>query len=353
MNNHSSLIKINTNNILKNYKFFKKRKKNLIVAPTIKADAYGLGVKKIFHILSNKAECKHFFVATLEEGIEINNKNKNISIYVLNGIQNYDLNLFVKNNLIPVINSHIELKRIIKSQVKFGLHIDTGINRLGLNNLTIPNDIYKSKNLSMVISHLSSADEFNNNYNDLQNIKFLHFIEKFKNKKIIFSLANSSGSVLSKLHLYDMVRPGIGLYGGNNNNKLLIKKIKPVITLSGKVIQVKSINKNEFIGYNQTFKTQKKIKVAIVGIGYADGIPRSLSNKGKVYYKNEVFHIIGRISMDSLTIDISSSKKNIKIGTMIDFINHKYNVESFANQCNKLSNEVMTSIGKRVKRIYV
>ena len=149
-----------------------------------------------------------------------------------------------------------------------------------------------------------------------------------------------------------MIRPGIGLYGGNNNTSLK-KYLKPVVTLSGKIIQIKNINKNEFVGYNQTYKTKKNIKIAIIGIGYADGIPRILSNKGIVYYKKNKFRIIGRISMDSFTIDISNSKHNLRVGMFVDLINHKYGIDHFANQYNTISNEVITSIGSRVKKIYV
>ena len=128
--------------------------------------------------------------------------------------------------------------------------------------------------------------------------------------------------------------------------------MKPVVTLSGKIIQIKTINKNEFIGYNQTYKTNKKTKIAIIGVGYADGLTRMLSNKGEVYYKNNKFKIIGRISMDSFTIDISNSKHNLRVGLFIDLINNKYGIENFAKQYKTISNEVLTSIGKRVKRIY-
>ncbi len=346
------ILTINTKNLLKNYNFFNKRRKGLIVAPTIKANAYGLGDVRIFKFLL-KNKCKHFFVATLDEGIRLNNLNKNIKIYVLNGIQNYDLNIFKKHNLIPIINSIYELKKIIKKDIKFGLHIDTGINRLGINCNEIPSDIYKNNNIKIVLTHLSSADERNNKYNSLQKNIFLKEIKKFKNKKIIFSISNSNGSILSKSFLLDMIRPGIGLYGGNNQNIKLASKLKPVVFLKAKIIQIKKINYNEYVGYNQTFKTNKKTTIAIIGAGYADGIPRKLSNRGKVFFKKDKFNIIGRISMDSFTIDISKTKYNLKEGQYIDIINEKYGVEEFALQCETISNEVITSISGRIKRIYV
>ena len=349
---HSSILKISNSNIKKNFNFFKKIKKDLIVAPTIKADAYGLGSKIIFKLLL-KEGCNHFFVATLDEGIKINNKDKKIKIFVLNGIQNHDYQLFNKFNLIPIINSIEELNNVIYKKIKFGLHIDTGINRLGINYRDIPSYVFDTNNVEIVISHLSSADEKNNSYNDIQKNRFSKLTKKFQKKDIIFSLANSNGSVLSNSFLFNMIRPGIGLYGGSNGNKLIIKKIKPVVILSAKIIQIKEIKKNEYVGYNQTYKTIKNTNVAIISIGYADGIPRQLSNNGFVFYKKNKFKIIGRISMDSLTIDISKSKHNLKVGTYVDLINYNYNIEDFAKQCNTISNEVLTSIGTRVKRIYV
>ena len=349
---NSSILQVNKKNLIKNYNFFKKLKKDIIVAPTIKANAYGLGVKKIFNLLV-KNKCKHFFVATLEEGLEINNKNKNIYIYILNGLQNYKIEKFSDNNLIPIINSISELKKVYKSNIIYGLHIDTGINRLGIDHKNLPKFVFKSKNIKTVISHLASADEKKNEYNEIQIQRFRELINNFKNKKIIFSLSNSNGTTLGKSYLFNMIRPGIGLYGGNNNNKNLKRNIKSVVKLIAKVIQIKKINADEYIGYNQTFKTNKDIKIAIIGIGYADGVPRRLSNKGTVFYKNTKFKVIGRISMDSLTIDISKNKHNLKVGNYIELINYKFDIEKFANECGTISNEVITSIGSRVKIEYV
>ena len=347
---NSSILKINTKNIIYNYNFFKKLKKDLIVAPTIKANAYGLGDEYIFKLLIKK-KCKHFFVATLEEGLKLNKISSKANIYILNGIQNYDLNLFDKN-LIPIINSNHEFNKIKNSDLNFGIHIDTGINRLGINYNQIEKNIFNNKKINIVISHLASADENENNYNIIQKKRFDKTITKFKKKGIIFSLANSNGSILPNLFTYDMIRPGIGIYGGNNENKKLNKNLKSVLTFSGKIIQIKFINKNQYIGYNQTFKTKRNTKVAIIGVGYADGIPRKLSNKGIVYYKNNKLKIIGRVSMDSFIIDITNSKHNLKVGTYIDLFNTHYDIEKFANQCETISNEVLTSIGSRVLRLY-
>ena len=345
----SGILNINTNNLIYNYNFFKKLKKNLIVAPTIKANAYGLGDKKIFNLLL-KNSCKHFFVATLDEGLKLKNKNKLINIFILNGLQDYNLKRFFNSNLIPVINSIEEYIRIKNSGLKFAIHVDTGINRLGIPIEKTKEIDFKNKNIQLIISHLSSADEYKNNYNLKQKEIFTRLKNKFNNK-VIFSLANSHGAALNKSFLYDMIRPGIGIYGGFENKKLG-KRIKNVVSLKGKIIQIKYIKKNQYVGYNRTYKTKTKIKVAIVGLGYEDGIPRSLSNKGYVYFKKNRFKIIGRISMDTFTVDISKSSHDLNIGMYLDIINDEHKIDKFAKLCKTIPNEIMTSIGKRVYRKY-
>ena len=345
----SGILNINTKNLIYNYNFFKKLKTNLIVAPTIKANAYGLGANKIYNLLLNQG-CKHFFVATLSEGLELKNTNNLIKIYVLNGIQNYKLNEFKKANLIPVINSIEEYERIKKANLEYAIHIDTGINRLGILPKEVKRLDFKNHNIILIISHLSSSDEYKIKYNMKQKKLFNTFVNK-KRKGVMFSLANAHGSILDKTYLYNMIRPGIGIYGCYENKKLE-KKIKNVINFKGKIIQIKDLQKNQFIGYNRTFKTKNKTKVAIIGLGYEDGIPRLLSNKGFVYFKKDRFKIIGRISMDSFTIDISKSSHDFKVGMYVDIINEEHKVDKFAKRCKTISYEVLTSIGNRVYRNY-
>ena len=349
MINESGILNINTKNLIYNYNFFKNLKKNLIVAPTIKADAYGLGDKKIFHILVNQG-CKHFFVATLNEGSKLKNKDNSIKIYVLNGLQNYKLEQFTKANLIPVVNTIEEYKRIKNANIDYAIHIDTGINRLGISSEDVKKIDFQNDNIKLIISHLSSSDEYKIKYNIKQKNLFNTFINK-KTKGIIFSLANAHGSILDKTYLYDMIRPGIGIYGCFENKKLE-KKIKNVINFKGKIIQIKDLKKNQYIGYNRTFKTKIRTKVAIIGLGYEDGIPRLMSNKGFVYYKKDRFKIIGRISMDSFTIDITKSSHDLKVGMYVDIINNQHKVDKFAKKCKTISYEVLTSIGNRVYRNY-
>ena len=201
--------------------------------------------------------------------------------------------ILIQDSLNAFCRPKPKFKIINKTNLKFGIHIDSGINRLGINYNYVSKNIFSCQKLKIVISHLASADEYSNTFNTSQRSRFDKTIKNFKRKDIIFSLANSNGSILSNKFRYDMIRPGIGLYGGNNKNIKLSKKLKPVLTFCGKIIQIKMINKNEFIGYNQTFKTKKTMRVAVIGVGYADGVPRKLSNNGLVYYKSSKFKILG------------------------------------------------------------
>ena len=272
----NSILEISKNNIVKNYNFFKNINKNTICAATIKSNAYGLGAKEIYKLLL-KNGCNHFFVATNQEGIELRKKYKKGQIYILNGMESNSLSLFKKYNLIPILSNYNDYLRFENHSIKFGIQIDTGINRLGLNYDEFKRISFKNKNLIIVLSHLASADEIKNPYNTTQLNKFIEIQNYNKKNKKIFTLSNSFGSVLSKKYLFGMIRPGICLYGGHHNNRILKKNIKSVVKLKAKILQIKQLDKNRFVGYNQTYKTKKKTWVAVIGIGYGDGLNRILS----------------------------------------------------------------------------
>ena len=352
---HNAILEVSLKNLAYNYNKLSSIANQSVCAATIKADAYGIGVIKTFETLY-KNKCRHFFVATTEEALEIRDKKLLANVYVLNGLESNQLSIFNNNNIIPIINDKDEYSFVSKNikkykKLKFGVHIDTGLNRLGID----VNDFLKltsdQNKIHILLSHLSSADEDKNNYNIFQNKKFKAAIN-LKIKAKFNSLSNSMGIILGDNFHHDLVRPGISLYGGHYNTKMK-KIIKPVISLKGKVLQIKTISKNEFVGYNQTYKTNKKIRVAVLGIGYADGISRVLSNKGNVYFKKNTFKIAGRVSMDSITVDISKNSKSIKVGDYMEIINHLNGIDKIASQCNTICHEILTSISKRVKRVYL
>ena len=346
------ILEISKKNIIHNYNFFNKLQKKNICAATIKADGYGLGAEEIYKLLL-KNGCEHFFVATTKEGISLRKKYKKGNIYILNGIEFNDVNIFKKFNLIPILSNYSDYIKILSQSIKFGIQINTGINRLGMDFKDYRKISLKSRNIKIIMSHLASADEINNTYNSIQLKKFQEIAKLNKNNAIIFSLANSFGSILSKEYLFNMIRPGISLYGGHFNNLKLNKKIKPVVTLKAKILQIKLLEKNQFVGYNQTYKTKKKTWVAIIGIGYGDGLNRLLSNNGKIYFNGNKYNIIGRISMDSVIIDISKEKSIFKNATYVEIINKDHGIDELAKTCKTISHEILTSLTNRIERKFV
>ena len=357
MINSTSIIEIKTKNIIHNYKTLSKLAKNSITAAVIKANSYGLGDLEVFNLLF-KNGCNHFFLATTEEAIKIRKINKKAKLYVLNGFENNKIETYFKNKLIPILNSIEEIDKYInssfsKTNLKIGIHVETGLNRLGVNLKDLKSKKIKKIDLEILISHFASADEIKNKYSNVQNQKFKKYINLFKSIKYK-SLSNSAGIINNDQFQYDMIRPGISLYGTHDNYSLNQKiKLKPVIKLKGMILQIKAIEKNQYVGYNKTYKTKSIIKVAVVGIGYADGISRIISNKGFVYFKEEKFKIIGRISMDSMTINITKSKYNLKVGNYMEIINEKNDIQKIAEMFDTIPHEVLTSISKRVQRKYI
>ena len=349
MINNNAILELSKKNLISNFKFFNNLNKNTIAAVTIKSDAYGLGADSISKLLL-KNGCEHFFVATTQEGIDLRKITKKAKIYVLNGAENNSYKIFKINNLIPILSNLKDFNNFRNKLVNFGIQIDTGINRLGINFQDYIKIPLNNKYLNIVISHLASADEINNNYNNVQLEKFKKIILSNQNNNIIYSLSNSFGSILSKKYLFDMIRPGIGIYGGHNNNLKLKKKIKPVVKLKAKILQIKQINKNEYVGYNQTYRSKKKIWIAIIGIGYGDGLKRILSNNGNVYLKNKSFNIIGRISMDSIIIDIKNNYKMFQKEKFVEIINEKKGIDALAENSKTISHEILTSFTNRVER---
>jgi len=350
--NSNVILEISKKNIINNFKYFNKLNKNNICAVTIKSNAYGLGVNTVYKLLLDSG-CENFFVATTQEGINLRHYFKKGKIYILNGLERNKLSIFKNHNLIPIISNLNDYFSIKKKSIKFGIQINTGINRLGINYEDYKKITFHNKNLIILISHLASADDKKNLFNKIQLKRFEKIIKNNKNNNIIYSLSNSFGSVLTKKYLFDMIRPGISIYGGHFNNPILKKNIKPVVKLKAKILQIKQLDKNEYVGYNQTFKTNKKTWIAIIGIGYGDGLKRILSNNGKIYLKNKKFDIIGRVSMDSIVVNIKGNKSIFQKEHYVEIINEKYGIDYLANNCKTISHEILTSLNNRIERKFV
>lgn len=357
-------ITIDLNSIEKNYKLIKKKVgKECSIAAVLKANAYGLGIKEI-SIKLKELGCQFFFVATLKEGIELRKILKNIEIFVLNGPIFFDKKIytyFLDYNLIPIFNSLKDLKLWIrlesknKKKTKIGLHFDTGMNRFGIPNVEVDKvkKLFEKKRLNLfcIMSHLSSADEKNKKINLLQKNLFNKINSDYKD--VLLSIANSSAVFNLKGFNFSFVRSGGALFGINpTKNK---NPMNNVISLHAKVLQIKNLKteNNKVIGYNSTYQVNDALKIAVLGIGYADGYPRNLSNVGYASFKNSKLPIVGTISMDYITVDLSKLRKKIKVGDWVELIGKNISIQDVAFLSQTIEYEILNNLGNRLQKYYI
>lgn len=357
-NNSDNKLYIKLENIVKNYRIISRKASNSITAAVVKADAYGLGAIKVSQKLYDEG-CRNFFVATLDEALEIrNNIKKNAEIYVFHGLREKQESIFTKNNIVPVLNTLEEIKRwnsfCYKNNKKLPaiIHVDTGMNRLGLN-LSELNNI-KSKisdlKLDFVMSHMACADEKNNKKNKEQ-LKLFNKARKYF-PGVKYSLANSPATFLDKCYHFDLVRPGSALYGVNPIHGLK-NPMEHAIELYSKIIQIRTIDSEETVGYGATKALKKGSKIAVIPLGYADGYLRSLSNNGNCCIDGIMVPIVGRVSMDLIIIDVTKIPgSKLHIGKEVEVIGKNISIDEVAKKAGTIGYEVLTRLGTRFNRIY-
>lgn len=357
-----AIATIDLDAIVENYKALA-----TMIAPTqcsavIKANAYGLGAKYVGPALY-QAGCRVFFVAQLIEAIELQTYLPNdVKIAILNGVQQNAEEQTAKSGFIPVLNSFDAIESwnhlCLTSKQKFSaiVQIDTGMNRLGLDQddlkkLIQTPDIFKTADILYIMSHLASGDEAETLSNKQQLNALNNALKKLPKCKIAF--ANSGGIFLDQDYNFDLARPGIALYGiqphGSKPNI-----IKPVLQLSARVIQTRNVKKGLAIGYSGSFITKRDSHITTIAIGYADGWHRYLGNKGSVYFHGRKIPIIGRISMDSITLDITDLEGLIlKRGDLVELIGSHQTLEDVARDADTIPYEILTSLSNRCERIYI
>ena len=340
-------LHISLSNLQSNIQFFQRViKKNTELSAVVKSDAYGLGIAKIVPEIERYG-VRSFFTATISEAIKVRSYSRDSEIFTLNGFDFLKSNLYREHNITPIINNILEAQKFIEifnQTQKVAIQLNTGMNRLGLDKQSLLEniDIIKSLPLNLILSHLACADDTSNKENTAQKDLFIKLCQILPN--IRQSLSASHGTLLGNDFHFDMVRPGIGLYGGIRNNEL-----KEVIQIKVPVLQDFIVDKNSQVGYNFTYKAKHKMRAATLAMGYADGLPRTLSNIGKLFYGNISCPIIGRISMDLVTVDISNLPKTPKY---LCVFSPEYQVDDFAKDCKTISHEVLVNLGERVSRVY-
>lgn len=362
MNTRPTVMEVNLTNLSYNIKQIQKYIGNKELIPVIKANGYGSNINEYLPLIK---PFKIVAVATTDEGKYLRELGYKNAILILNQPSIQELDKILKYNLIVGLSSNEFLDELIKrkSKIKVHLEIETGMYRTGisLNNLSsYIEKLTKNKNIQVegIYTHLSSADS--DKYytiNQLENFdKAITIVqEKFKNIKYIHALA-STGIInyLNYAKRTNAVRAGIILYGYYPCDSAMSKIfLKPILKLKTKITFLKEVPKNTPISYSKTYLTKKTTSIATIPIGYADGLRRALSNKGFVIIKGKKCKIVGNICMDSCMVDVSSIK-DVKVGDDV-FIwdNENIKVEDLAKICKTINYEIISTISKRVPRIYI
>ena len=343
-----------------NFKTAQRLAGTAMAAAVVKADAYGTGMAQIVPALV-QAGCDTFFVVRLEEGLELRPLVPKARIFVLDGAQPDAVPALISHGLTPVLNSTAEIAgwsaaaRATRTRLDAAIHIDTGMNRLGLPGSELASlaadhaKRLEGIRLVLLMSHLACSDEADAKMNRIQ-------LDHFKTALAMLppapaSLASSGGLMLGRDYLFDMVRPGIGLYGGNPQpakpNPFLV-----TVRLTARILQLRRADKGETVGYGATFKTKRPSLLAVAGLGYADGLFRALSNNGAGAIAGVRAPIAGRVSMDLVMLDVTDVPGALATGMEVEFFGDTISLEEIARAANTISYEILTSLSHRATRVY-
>src|ERR1700681_4565137 len=333
-------------------------------AGVIKADAYGCGVDPVARALA-AAGCKTFFVATLGEARAARTAVPSAAIYVLDGFFQTTGDAYPKIDVKPVIGDLNELAEWDVFCRRSGwaagaaIHIDTGMNRLGLTIMEaqgiIPRINAGDHGIALVMSHLACAEALNHPLNAKQLAIFREIASLFAG--VPASLSNSSGIFLSPQFQFDLVRPGAALYGINPTPEA-DNPMQPVVDLKARIVQIRNVERGDSVGYGSTWTARRPTRLAFVSAGYADGYFRAAgSNDGtrgaEVMVAGKRCPIAGRVSMDLMAIDVTDLEKNAaRRGHMVTLIGEGITVDELAHLFGTIGYEVLTSLGRRFARLY-
>ncbi|KGG08757.1 alanine racemase [Prochlorococcus marinus] len=369
-------IEVNGEAIEKNVRQLRsKLSKSCQFMAVVKADGYGHDAKVVSEY-AIKGGASELGVATLKEGIKLRSSGVNNPILVLGNLYTKkDLIIAFKNDLMPTISSLREclICNNIGKQfgLKYSLHlkVDTGMSRLGFESDKFIQEFEKIKsfeNISIegIYSHLSSADEDNSldpkSSTQLQRLKFKELLKQINvdsDHNIKIHLANSAGMLLNKDFHFHMVRVGLSMYGYSPLEK--IEKnlcLKPALCLKVKVAFIRVIDQGVRVSYGGKFVSSRKTKLAVLSIGYADGVPRNLSGKIKVIFKNKLYPQVGSITMDQMMVDITGSDE-IKVGSTVVLLGSEGDKTispiDWARESNTIPWEILCSFKNRLPRVQV
>jgi alanine racemase len=334
-------------------------------AAVVKADAYGLGAAEVIPALA-RAGCRTFFVATPEEGRKARLLAPDARLFVLDGLFPGAAPLLLAADVTPVLSSLDDAEDWAQEAARLGkalpaaLQVDSGLNRLGLSGSDVKTLASKSSLLSrldlrLVMSHLACADDPEHPHNARQRTAFNR--RRALLPSVPASLAASDGLMLGATYHYDLVRPGYALYGGQAFRGGATP-VSPVVTIQARIVQVRTLKAGDSVGYSATWHATRPTRLAVIAAGYADGIARALSaasgkKGGMVMIAGQRAPVVGRVSMDLITVDVTDVDGEITRGDLATLVGPGLTIEAMGKAGGTIGYEVLTRLGPRFVRHYI
>jgi alanine racemase len=353
-----SRLVIDLNALAANYQFLKAKAEGTLCAGVVKANAYGMGVEPVAKRLA-KEGCTQFFVATLDEALELRKVIKKQEVAVFHGVRAGQEKELIAQNITPVINDIYQLDVWLAAAKKAAqklpviLHFDTGMNRLGMHFESAADVALKlasgALDVRYVMSHLACANELEHALNKTQ-LKHFNTVRKHF-PGVPVSLANSAGVFLGDCYHFNMVRPGVALYGVSPMHQEGV--MQPVANVYAKVLQIRTLKKAETVGYGATQTVPAGHRLAVVPVGYADGYMRSLSRKGAAFAEGKLLPLVGRVSMDLIVLDVTDiPEARLTVGTEVELLGANVTVDKLAREAGTIGYEILTRLGSRFEKEY-
>ncbi|MHB2210517.1 alanine racemase [Methylobacterium sp. CM6257] len=352
---HGARLTIDLRAIVANWQMLADRGAGAACAAVVKADAYGCGIARVGPALF-AAGCRTFFVAHLSEGVAARAALADAAIYVLNGLPPGASEAFAAHDLRPVLGSAEELSdwaAFSAGRLPAALHVDTGMNRLGLpmpEALDLAGDPrIAAAGIDLILSHFVSAEKPEDPVNARQIADFARVRAAYPALRA--SLANSSGAFLDGAR-HDLLRPGYALFGGNPTPWAGTNPMRPVVRLEAMIAQVRAVEAGATTGYNGRWTAPAPSRLATLSLGYADGFPRAISGRGQALVGGVPCPILGLVSMDLIILDVTAAPTAQRGATAV-LIGDSLDIDTVGRAAGTIGYEILTGLGSRYVRTYV
>ncbi len=360
MHGTAGTLTIDLDAIAANWRLLAGRAKPADCAAVVKADGYGLGAAQVARRLRDEG-CRWFFVAHLEEAVALRRVVDRFPIVALNGLLPGLEREFLAHDVLPALNDRAQIEAWRRLAAAEGrkldaiVHIDTGMNRLGLDEAAVAalaQDATLLEGLTprVWMSHLACADLPDHALNLEQRERFASALRRLP--PATASLANSSGIFLGSAWHHDLVRPGAALYG-INPTPWTANPMQAAVTLTGKILQIHKVDTGIGVGYGAEWRAARPSRIATVAAGYADGYLRSLKERSVVFAKGQRLPVVGRISMDLITVDVTDAAQPPVPGDEVELLGPNIGADELGDRAGTIGYEILTQLGARYHRHYL